>query len=243
MRLFVLMLASFLPASAWANVSNLVTQVMASEEALATVPFAEVVHAATGRRVIPLNRTNAVDRELTGKIAQAMDRVLAKLNETNGPAQQKRRINEVSSLFEAALKTELNAVSGFECDFPRTAAGTRQRSGYPDLRLHDKASGRVVYLDPKLFAQGSRNSSLRTFYYEPKRDTNKILEDAHHLIVGFEHDAKATGMWTFLSWELIDLAEFRVRLKAEFQASNRDLYRANATVARSPSTNAVPNLR
>jgi hypothetical protein len=162
-----------------------------------------------------------------------LDSVLDELNATNHPAHAERRINEVSAHFEEAICTALNTVPGFSCDFPKTAAGKQQRSRYPDLRLVDKATGRVVYLDPKLFEQGSRASSLRTFYYEPKRETNKVLEDAHPLLVGFEHAGKEDGRWQFLGWELVDLAHFRVRLKAEFQGSNRDVYRPEAVVGRS----------
>ena len=53
-------------------------------------------------------------------------------------------------------------------------------------------------------------------------------DDAHHLIVAFEHDKG-----TFARWELVDLATFKVKLKAEFEGSNRDLYRDDATVAKS----------
>jgi hypothetical protein len=240
MRLLHL-LCAFLASAAFAisaDLARTVADLMNEERALENVPFAEVLHAATGKRVLPLNPTNTIDREIIAKIGQAMNQVLLKLNATNGPAQQKRRINEVSALFETAMKAELNAVEGFECDYPRLASGTRQRSGYPDLRLVDKKSGRVLYLDPKLFERGSRASSLRTFYFEPRRETNKILDDAHHLIAGFEHDGKAHGEWRFLGWELIDLANFRVKLKAEFQASNRDLYRPEAVIARN-QTNAA----
>jgi hypothetical protein len=109
----------------------------------------------------------------------------------------------------------------------------------------DRKSGRVIYLDPKLFEQGNRNSSLRTFYYEAKRDTNKILDDAHHLVVGFEHDGRQEGILKFSGWELVDLAHFRVKLKAEFQASNRDLYRPEAIVgtSRTNSTAAAQKQR
>jgi hypothetical protein len=227
----IMALAMILPCSA-ADVQSMVTTLMNHETELKSVPFSEVVYAATGKRLLPLNLTNDMDRELVGKISTAMDAVLKKLNTPDSPAQQKRRINEVSALFETAMKAELNAIVGFECDFPKTASGTRQRSGYPDLRLVEKKTGRVLYLDPKLFESGSRSSSLRTFYFEPKRETNKILEDAHHLIVGFEHDGK-NGAWKFLGWELVDLASFRVQLKAEFQASNRDLYQSEAIIASS----------
>lgn len=221
-----------------ADTARLVAGLMNDEHQLGNVPFAEVVHAATGKQVLPINPTNTEDREILAKISKALDVVLRNLNATNNPAQQKRRINEVSALFETAMKAELNAIEGFECDYPKLASGVRQRAGYPDLRLVEKKSGRVLYLDPKLFESGSRASSLRTFYFEPKRETNKILDDAHHLIVGFEHDGKANETWKFLSWELIDLASFRVKLKAEFQASNRELYRPEAVVA-SSRTNAA----
>jgi hypothetical protein len=219
-------------ATSAADVHSLVTTLMNEEQELKGVPFSEVIYAASGKRVLPLNATNAIDRELLAKIGGALDKVLLKLNATDSPAKTKRRINEVSALFETAIKVELNTIEGFECDFPKLASGARQRSGYPDLRLVEKKSGRVLYLDPKLYEQGSRASSLRTFYFEPKRETNKILDDAHHLIIGIEHDGQ-TGAWKFLNWELVDLANFRVKLKAEFQASNRELYRPEAIVGTS----------
>jgi hypothetical protein len=132
------------------------------------------------------------------------------------------------------MQASLNAVPDFSCDFPRTASGHILRSGYPDLRLVDKATGRVVYLDPKLYAAGSKDSSFRTFYFEPKRDTNKVNDDARHLIVGIEHGRDESGGWTFTHWELVDISHFRVRLKAEFEGGNRDMYRPEAVVGAGP---------
>ena len=63
-----------------------------------------------------------------------------------------------------------------------------------------------------------------TFYFTPSVQTRKVLHDASHLLVGIEHDGN-TGKWKYLRWHLVDLARFKVRLKAEFQASNEDLYR------------------
>jgi len=37
----------------------------------------------------------------------------------------------------------------------------------------------------------------------------------------------------FTRWDLVDLSQFRVKLKAEFQASNQDMYRPEAIVATS----------
>jgi hypothetical protein len=64
-----------------------------------------------------------------------------------------------------------------------------------------------------------------------------VRDDAVHFVVGFEHQARKGGsrspnaMWKFTRWALVDLAQFNVKLKAEFQASNRDMYRSEAIVA------------
>jgi hypothetical protein len=215
------------------DVGQAVLAVAKADRELKEIPFAEVVKAATGRRILPFDLKNENDRELLSKIGAAMDEVMKRMNATNSVAQKQRRINEVSSHFEDEMKKVLNDTPGFSCDYPHLASGKIQRSGYPDLRLADKKSGRIIYLDPKLYEATSRGSSLRTFYFEPKTDTNKILDDAHHLIVGFAHDGKKSGQWKFLSWELVDLFQFKVRLKAEFQGSNRDLYQENAIVGSS----------
>jgi hypothetical protein len=39
--------------------------------------------------------------------------------------------------------------------------------------------------------------------------------------------------WKFTRWDLVDLSHFKVKLKAEFQGSNRDMYRPEAIVATS----------
>ncbi|HEY6166456.1 MAG TPA: hypothetical protein VI454_00360, partial [Verrucomicrobiae bacterium] len=205
-----------------------------SEEVeLRGIPFPEVIFAATGKRVLPFSATNDADRALLAKLGGALDRVVAQMNAPDSPAHRQKRINEVSTHFERALRDVLNTIPGFACDWPKTAAGRVQHSGYPDLRLEDKTTGRILYLDPKLYEAKSRASSFRTFYYEPKRDTNKVRDDAHHFIVGFAHTGKSDGRWQFVSWELVDVSRLRVQLKAEFQASNRDLYREEAIVSRS----------
>jgi hypothetical protein len=83
-----------------------------------------------------------------------------------------------------------------------------------------------------------------------------VRDDAVHLVIGFEHapsdrstsinqgdsgpDEKAVTQrrsynagWKFTRWDLVDLSRFTVQLKAEFQASNRDMYRPEAIVASS----------
>jgi hypothetical protein len=188
------------------------------------IPFSVVVQAASGRKLIPMNPGDKADQELLARISGALDRVIERMNAADHVIHRQARINEVSSFFEDALRDALNRSPGFQCDIPPTAEGKRQRSGYPDLRLLDRESGRVIYLDPKLYDRANRSSSLRTFYFEPRRATNKILSDAHHLLIGFEHSGRSGGRWRFERWEIVDLANVEVKLKAEFQTSNRNLY-------------------
>lgn len=236
--LFLAVLSCLLPATVrsadpHADAASIIPWLLDEERDLKGIPFPEVIKATSGKTLIPIDPTRKTDQELLTKIGRALDRVVREMNRPESPAHQQRRINEVSAHFESAIRAALNAVPGFACDVPKTAAGKIQRSGYPDLRLEDRMSGRVVYLDPKLYEQKSRASSLRTFYFEPKKATNKVLDDAHHLLIGFAHGGRQDDRWNFQSWEMVDLAKFRVRLKAEFQGSNRDLYQPQAIVGRS----------
>ncbi len=214
-------------------VQQLIPWLLDESSALKGIPFAEVIAATSGKRVLPLDRADKETQRILGEIGHALDDVLAAMNAPDSPARSAKRVNEMSSHFETSLRAKLNARPGFACDFPKTAEGRTQRSGYPDLRLVDKATGRVLYLDPKLFAAASKRSSLRTFYFEPKRATNKVNDDAHHLIVGISHEKADVSGMQFTRWELIDLANFRVKLKAEFEGSNADLYRPEAVVGES----------
>lgn len=215
-------------------VDSLIPWLLQENAALREIPFSEIISDTTGKRVLAFNPKDETDARVAKQISTALDAVMQRLNEPESVIQKVPRINEVSSYFENTMREVLNAAPGLACDFPKTAEGRVQRSGYPDLRLVDQASQRVYYLDPKLYAVGSRDSSFRTFYFEPKSSTNKVRDDAVHFVVGFEHSKKtATGGWQFTRWDLVDLSQFKVKLKAEFQGSNRDLYRADAVVASS----------
>jgi hypothetical protein len=215
-----------------APVDRLIPWLLDEDRQLRGISFGEVIHDTTGKSVLAVEKTNEIDQRVIKAIGAACDETIKRLNATDSAIQKVGRINEVSSHFEDTLRELLNATTGLSCDFPHTADDKVQRSGYPDLRIVDLTSKRVFYLDPKLYAAGSRESSFRTFYFEPKIATNKVRDDAVHFVVGFEHEPK-NGPWKFTRWDLVDLAQFKVKLKAEFQGSNRDLYRPEAIVATS----------
>ena len=197
------------------------------------IPFSEIILAATGKKIRTLDPNDETDQRVLRELSGALDELVRRMNAPDNPIQSVARINEVSSHFEDTLRELLRASPGLACDFPKTAEGKIQRSGYPDLRLVDTETQRVYYLDPKLYAVGSRESSFRTFYFEPKIATNKVRDDAVHLILGFEHEERKAGHWNFTRWDVVDLANFKVKLKAEFQGSNHDMYRPDAIVATS----------
>jgi hypothetical protein len=226
-------LAGEAPALQTAPVDQLVPWLLDENQQLRGIPFVEVIFDATGKRVLPVDPRNETDQRVIKQVSAACDETMKRLNAPDSVIQNVGRINEVSSHFEDLLHELLNSTPGLNCDFPRTADGKVQRSGYPDLRIVDFASKRIFYLDPKLYVAGSRDSSFRTFYFEPKIATNKIHDNAVHLIAGFEHEPRKEGHWNFTRWDLVDLAHFNVRLKAEFQGSNRDMYRPEAIVATS----------
>jgi hypothetical protein len=244
-------------ATGKAAVDQLIPWLLDEDQQLRGVPFSELIFDTTGRKVLPFNGNNAVDQRIAKAIGAACDETMKRLNAPDSAIQNVGRINEVSSHFEDTLRELLNTTPGLQCDFPLTVEGKLQRSGYPDLRITDLESKRVFYLDPKLYAAGSRDSSFRTFYFEPKKSTNKVRDDAVHFVVGFEHQPReavsgssdeggsasplargssaeaAKAIWKFTRWDLVDLSRFTVKLKAEFQGSNRDMYRPEAIVASS----------
>lgn len=195
--------------------------------------FATVTEAVSGKRVIPLSKMESGKR-VAGAIASVLSGVIAEMNSKGSPVQGLRRINEGSRFFEDALLKGINAVEGLKCEIPRTREGKEQRSGYPDLKITDEATGGVFYLDPKLMEQGSVKSTLRTFYFEPKDGTLKINEEAAHLLVGIEHNG-VHGNWHFTGWRMVDLSGLKVRLKAEFHASNKDLYGKSSELEKTAS--------
>ena len=207
----------------------LVKRLLSEDLGVRNFSFPQIVLSATGHKVIPFDTSNPVHRLISSAIANAATKTLPLMNAVDSPVRKLARINEASRLFENQLIQRLDAHPDLSCSIPKNTQGKSQRSGYPDMMIVHLKTNTIFYLDPKLFAAKSRSSSLRTFYFEPKTRTMKIHHDAVHLLLGISHDAKPHA-WKFLSWELVDLSHLRVRLKAEFQASNKNIYRKAAII-------------
>ncbi|MFA7342732.1 MAG: hypothetical protein WC003_00375 [Terrimicrobiaceae bacterium] len=213
------------------DAGDLISWLLEDGRDVKAIPFPDILAAATGKKIIPIEPET--DRAWLDRLGKSLDKVLAGLNDPSQGIHKAGRINEASRFVEDQIRIELNRQTGWKCTVPTTSAGGEQRSGYPDLRLVLE-NGDVVYLDPKLFEAGSRNSTLRTFYYEPKTTTNKVHDDARHLLVAIPHNGKTGASLRLLGWELVDVSRICVRLKAEFQASNHDMYHKDNVVAEAP---------
>jgi hypothetical protein len=214
------------------DVDSLIPWLLDHRAELVGVPFGEVIKATTGHRIIAVDEEK--DREILETLGEAIGVAEQRLNRVGHPIHGVGRVNEASRHIEDELREVIGGIEGWSCGVPTTVAGKEQRSGYPDLRIVTP-DGRVVFLDPKLFRAGSRESSLRTFYFEPRSATSKVREDAVHLLVGFQHNGERGTDFRLLGWEIVDLSRLQVRLKAEFQASNRDIYVPAAVVGKSES--------
>lgn len=215
------------PVALESPIESFVGWLLEEEGQFQSVAFSDVVRAVSNCEMIAVDQSHTVDAEMLQVVQMSLDAVFAVLAASDHAIHEVGRVNEISRYVEDALIAQLDTMEGYQCGIPMNASGELQRSGYPDIRLLHKASGRIFYLDPKIYKRGSENSSFRTFYFEPKKKTNKIVDDASHLIVGISHSGKQNGMWQLDSWKLVDLIDFKVRLKAEFQASNRELYQEN----------------
>lgn len=212
------------------DVDSLIPWLLENREGLEEVPFSEVIAATTGRAMLSVDRER--DAKMLKTLGGAIDGALTRLNDPDHEIHTVGRVNEASRYVEDELRETVGAIPGWTCGVPTTVDGKEQRSGYPDLRIVTE-TGKVLYLDPKLYAPGSRDSSLRTFYYEPRSGTSKVREDAVHLLAGFRHNGEKGRKFRLDAWELVDLSKLRVQLKAEFQASNREIYSEETVVGRS----------
>lgn len=195
------------------------------------IPFPEVIESATGKLIIAFDPNDQVDRQILTDCDFILTKLFKEANSEGSKISQLSRLVEVERSFEDKLIRSIEEIPELSCDYARTGTGTIQRSGYPDLKLIHEPSGRVIYLSHKFVKEGTLDSSLNSFYYSPKETSeSKIHSDAIHLLIGIIHNGKSGGKWKFSDRKLVDLSQFKVRLKAEFQASNKDVYLPELTI-------------
>jgi hypothetical protein len=136
------------------------------------------------------------------------------------------RPNEVGNDVEAFVMRALPK-TGLTAARPTSKAGFGKSTGYPDILIRD-AQHRDTYLECKIFADGTAETTMRSFYLSPS-ESFKVCLDARHLLLAFGMHAAAIpgsrdSLYTPKSYKLIDLHDLLCDVKYEFNSDNRRLY-------------------
>jgi hypothetical protein len=181
--------------------------------------FRDVIKAATDHSILKFDDSSL-------RVLSRIDDYLK--NNFNYLQQQMKkyqgRANEAGNEIEKILKIQLNNLSNISCKTPTLANGTAQSSGYPDYLI--ESSSVTIYADIKAFQAKSKDSSFRSFYYQPTNQI-KILKDAPHCLIGFEIESLSgdnKSPFKLVNYKIVDLYDLQVNFKAEFNANNSDIY-------------------
>lgn len=206
-------------AGAAAETNALVPRLQQLTQRTRDLPFAEVLLATTGRRLLPLDTNAPAHARLHAALRQAAAEAGAAARQAGLRA---ARANEAGNQMEAFVKAALKS-AGLEARTPVRASGGAQVVGYPDVEI---AGEPHCYLELKTYSATTANTTQRSFYFSPS-DNPKITRDAVHLLLAFELErTERDGQTVFVpvAWKLVSLEQLRVDLKFEFNQSNRGLY-------------------
>jgi len=193
------------------SVEAFVSSFVEGENIVKEEEFVKIVEAATGYQILPIDPEYEIDTIIMDELKGVLNQAIKKFNAADGTIKDRQ--------LESTLIELLNGCPGFKCDFARNAKGNIQRTGYPNLRWRDEESGRVVYIAPRIIKVGNQDSSLQSFNYTPSRSVGKIHDDGNHLLISLEHKN-----WQFSNWYIVDLYRFKVRMRIEFEANNKEVY-------------------
>lgn len=202
------------------DVAETIKTISELPEKLGDINFSDVVYATTGYRINKLNLENKNDSILIDKLIDASINFLS-LCKKNKRRFRGNRPNDVSRAFESEVVEEIRK-RGF-----KTTMLTRM--GYPDIELIDNLD-RITYIEIKAHTRKNKDSTFRSFYYTTGE---KITSDAFHLLLGFLIEEETPKYWKIMEFQLLDLSELFVSLKAEFNSNNRMMYSDELTLAKS----------
>ncbi len=147
------------------------------------IPFSVIVRSLAERQVIRINRSEAADADLLAKLERTIQICAAAVK--SNPIRRPRP-NEVGNDIEPYVMRAL-VQAGLTATRPTSQAGLGKSTGYPDILVRAGAN-RATYLECKIFAQGSAETTMRSFYLSPS-DSFKVSVDARHLLLAFGMEA------------------------------------------------------
>jgi hypothetical protein len=201
------------------NAKDAIRTVAGLTKDLKDISFQDLVEATSEFKLHPVDLKLPEDKELVEDLSAAFKHFIAFSNKT-GTRFTATRINDVSRHIEEVLVEQMQKTG--------LKARILGEAGYPDIELTDKHD-RISYLEVKISSK-QKLTSFRTFYYTSGK---KIKSDARHLLIGLYFSETADKHWKVDEWELIDLSKLLVSLKAEFNASNIDIFTEQARITKS----------
>ena len=188
------------------------------------LPFPLVVQAMTDHAVYPIRADAEDDIKLLGILSRSCIAAVAHSREnpitTNHP-------NDVSVHVEKILQNELWH-RGAKTEIPQKEKG-RSGGGYPDRIIWLKKDF-PSYLEIKVSREENIGAgSARNFFYQPTADS-KIRYSARHLLAGFTIREIKEKQWELTRWKITDLWFLQVKLKPEYNADNREIYKSEAVL-------------
>jgi len=190
---------------------------------ISELPFRDVIKAATSHHITQFDEDSKKVIQLISDWIEDNLLHLSNYVET----EYEGRSNELGNFVEAWLIDALDNQLPLSCKRPRTGKGNAQAVGYPDGIIQVK--GVNIYFDVKIYQEKTKNTTLRSFYYQPTNQS-KIHYDAPHFLIGFEVESLGgsnRSPFKVIGFKLVDVYDMMVLFKAEFNTSNRFIYRLN----------------
>ena len=180
------------------------------------IPFSVIVKSLAQRQVIQIDKTDVADMDLLKRLQEAIRICAADLK--SSPIRRPRP-NEVGNDVEAYVMRALPR-AGLRAERPTSQAGRGKSTGYPDILVRD-GKNRATYLECKIFAHGTAETTMRSFYLSPS-ESFKVSVDARHLLLAFGMNASSIAgsrdsMYVPRSYKLMDLHDLLCDVKIRVQ--------------------------
>jgi hypothetical protein len=188
------------------------------------IPLSVIIKAIADHKVIKFDIENPADAKLLKQLKKAIEICAAEIKQK--PI-RRARPNEVGNDVEEYVMSALRQV-GLRPERQTPANGQGKATGYPDIVFWDTMD-RPTYLECKIFAEGGRPNTMRSFYLSPS-DSFKVSLDARHLLLAYGMEKEATeagsgdSFYRPRSYKLVDLYDLLCDIKHEFNSDNQRLY-------------------
>lgn len=179
-----------------------------------TFPFKEVIKHIEKHEVLKFNNPT-----LLNAFKKACKNTITPVNNIEFSGHPNEFGNIVANLFAVECRT-----LGLDYQKPKDTQGKGKESGYPDGYLFFE--NRHFYVELKTCEERQQKQTLRTFFYSPSLNS-KIIYDAAHLLVCFLTTKKNGVLLLNGDFHIVDMSEKQVKLKLEYNASNKELYGEN----------------